>query len=123
VPDATQDRLIRDKLAEPDWERHLGHSRSPFVNASTWALMLTGRIVEGDVSRWISTPSGGLQLGSGEPVIRQAVDQSGQAPRAALRAGTHDRGALENPARRRVARSPFDMLGEAAMTRADAKRY
>src|SRR5262249_54789541 len=47
VPDAdTQDKLIRDKLAGQDWDRHLGHSRSLFVNASTFGLMLSGHIVE-----------------------------------------------------------------------------
>ena len=46
IPDAeTVDRLIRDKLGEADWARHLGHSESLFVNASTWALMLTGRLL------------------------------------------------------------------------------
>src|SRR5271155_3031552 len=46
IPDAdTVDRLIRDKLGEADWARHLGHSESVFVNASTWALMLTGRLL------------------------------------------------------------------------------
>ena len=76
VPDAeTQDRLIRDKLAGQDWERHLGHSHSPFVNASTWALMLTGRIVEArDVSRWdFDAIWRRLVARLGEPVIRQAV--------------------------------------------------
>src|SRR5439155_18666738 len=46
IPDAeTVDRLIRDKIASADWESHLGHSGSLFVNASTWALMLTGRLL------------------------------------------------------------------------------
>ncbi|MGZ8995850.1 MAG: trifunctional transcriptional regulator/proline dehydrogenase/L-glutamate gamma-semialdehyde dehydrogenase, partial [Rhodospirillales bacterium] len=46
VPDeATQERLIRDKLSTADWDRHLGRSPSLFVNASTWALMLTGRLI------------------------------------------------------------------------------
>ncbi|HWU26115.1 MAG TPA: trifunctional transcriptional regulator/proline dehydrogenase/L-glutamate gamma-semialdehyde dehydrogenase, partial [Rhizomicrobium sp.] len=49
VPDAaTADRLIRDKIADRDWARHLNHSDSLFVNASTWALMLTGRVVRLD---------------------------------------------------------------------------
>ena len=49
IPDAeTVDRLIRDKIAAADWERHLGHSGSLFVNASTWALMLTGRLLRPD---------------------------------------------------------------------------
>src|SRR5690606_17762469 len=46
IPDPeTADRLIADKLFEADWEKHLGRSGSPFVNASTWALMLTGRLM------------------------------------------------------------------------------
>src|SRR6202140_5323106 len=46
IPDTeTVDRVIRDKSGAGDWQRHLGHSRSLFVNASTWALMLTGRLL------------------------------------------------------------------------------
>src|SRR5262245_26559608 len=46
IPDAdTADRLIRDKLSDADWAAHLGKSESMFVNASTWALMLTGRVM------------------------------------------------------------------------------
>src|SRR5271165_4254324 len=46
IPDVgTVDRLIRDKIGEGAWERHLGRSQSIFVNASTWALMLTGRLL------------------------------------------------------------------------------
>src|SRR5207237_9179486 len=49
IPDAeTVDRLIRDKIAAADWRHHLGHSGSLFVNASTWALMLTGRLLRPD---------------------------------------------------------------------------
>src|SRR5713226_4480062 len=49
IPDSeTVDRLIRDKIASADWQRHLGHSGSLFVNASTWALMLTGRLLRPD---------------------------------------------------------------------------
>src|SRR5947207_8797221 len=75
IPDSeTVDRLIRDKIASADWQRHLGHSGSLFVNASTWALMLTGRLLR--------TDHGDTDLGailrrfiarSGEPVWRQAV--------------------------------------------------
>ncbi|MGA8551919.1 MAG: bifunctional proline dehydrogenase/L-glutamate gamma-semialdehyde dehydrogenase, partial [Stellaceae bacterium] len=75
IPDAdTIDQLIRDKLGEADWARHLGHSESVFVNASTWALMLTGRFLHAEPGahdlraawrRFIAR--------SGEPVVRQAV--------------------------------------------------
>ncbi|HMI97808.1 MAG TPA: trifunctional transcriptional regulator/proline dehydrogenase/L-glutamate gamma-semialdehyde dehydrogenase, partial [Micropepsaceae bacterium] len=76
VPDAdTQDRLIRDKIAGRAWESHLGHSQSLFVNASTWALMLTGQVVEiKDTSRWdFDAILRRLAARLGEPVIRQAV--------------------------------------------------
>ena len=44
IPDrATADALIADKLAEGRWDKHLGHSDSVFVNASTWGLLLSGR--------------------------------------------------------------------------------
>ena len=79
IPDAeTANLLIKDKLADADWQRHLGSSESLFVNASTWALMLTGR-------RDPAGRSGGEDLAgvlrrlvarSGEPVIRQAVTQA-----------------------------------------------
>ena len=39
--DATADRLIAEQLATGDWAAHAGKSESLFVNASTWALMLT----------------------------------------------------------------------------------
>ena len=75
IPDAdTVDRLIRDKLGEADWARHLGQSDSVFVNASTWALMLTGRLVRAETrapdlrAAWHR-----FVARSGEPVVRQAV--------------------------------------------------
>src|SRR5579872_2417347 len=76
VPDAdTQDRLIRDKIAGRSWERHLGRSDSTFVNASTWALMLTGQVVSAtDSARWdFDAIWRRAAARLGEPVIRQAV--------------------------------------------------
>ncbi len=128
IPDAeTADLLIRDKLGPAHWEAHLGRSDSLFVNASTWALMLTGRVVQlqdyagRDLKSVISRLVGRL----GEPVIRQAVFQ---AMRILGRQFVMGRGideALER-ARADVAagyRHSFDMLGEAAMTAPDAERY
>src|SRR6478672_4872549 len=75
VPDAeTVDRLIRDKIGEANWENHLGRSESIFVNASTWALMLTGRLLHSDPGE--HDLRGALRrfvARSGEPVVRQAV--------------------------------------------------
>jgi RHH-type proline utilization regulon transcriptional repressor/proline dehydrogenase/delta 1-pyrroline-5-carboxylate dehydrogenase len=79
VPDAeTVDKLIADKIAEADWEAHLGRSDSLFVNASTWALMLTGRVISVDerAERDLGQMLKNLVRKSGEPVIRTAVTQA-----------------------------------------------
>ena len=73
IPDKeTQERLIRDKLTHADWEKHLGKSESLFVNASTWALMLTGRVdparhLRGPVDRWDDAAAGGPVWRAGDP--------------------------------------------------------
>jgi len=128
VPDAeTQDRLIRDKLAGQDWEGHLGHSHSRFVNASTWALMLTGSIVEArDVARWdFDAIWRGLAARLGEPLIRQAVISAVKLLGQHFVLGRTIEEALKKSqeAAARGFRFSFDMLGEAAMTREDARRY
>src|SRR5579875_2930086 len=76
TPDAdTRDRLIAEKIGSADWASHLGRSDSLFVNASTWGLMLTGKLVDvdeearRDVGGFVKRLAGRL----GEPVVRQAV--------------------------------------------------
>ncbi|HEY4530145.1 MAG TPA: bifunctional proline dehydrogenase/L-glutamate gamma-semialdehyde dehydrogenase, partial [Luteimonas sp.] len=79
IPDAeTADRLIRDKLGEADWKRHMGQSPSVLVNASTWGLMLTGHLVDlGDETKRDVHGAFKRLLGRvGEPVIRLAVRQA-----------------------------------------------
>src|SRR5579883_571588 len=79
IPDSeTADRLIRDKLKLAHWENHLGKSESIFVNASTWALMLTGRVVAlGELKQPdLASLLRRLIARSGEPVIRQAMMQA-----------------------------------------------
>src|ERR1700739_1293022 len=75
VPDAeTVDRLIRDKIGEANWESHLGRSESIFVNASTWALMLTGRLLHAEPAEHdLRSALRRFVARSGEPVVRQAV--------------------------------------------------
>ena len=128
VPDTeTQDRLIRDKLAGGDWQHHLGHSHSAFVNASTWALMITGQLVEAkEAGHWdFDAIWRRVVARLGEPVIRQAIIRAvGLLGRHFVLGRTIEE-ALEE-ARPLVARGfrfSFDMLGEAAVTRADAARY
>ncbi|MGH8461984.1 MAG: bifunctional proline dehydrogenase/L-glutamate gamma-semialdehyde dehydrogenase PutA [Stenotrophobium sp.] len=125
--DATAERLIADKLAGADWESHLGKSDSLFVNASTWGLMLTGRIVRlppqttGNLRGAVNALVGK----STEPVIRLAIRQAMRMMGGQFVMGRSIAEALKNS--RSQAHKPYlhsyDMLGEAALTADDAARY
>ncbi len=131
IPDeATLDALIRDKIGGLDWRgpEHRGHQGgSLFVNASTWALMLTGRLLE-----WHEDPATDL-LGAlrrrleqgGEPLIRQALRRAMSILGEQFVMGRDIESALARArsGREGQARHSFDMLGEAARTAADAERY
>ncbi len=128
VPDAdTADRLISDKLGAANWAAHLGGSDSAFVNASTWALMLTGRVLslheggEGDWRRVMKR----LVSRSGEPLIRQAVRQAMRILGRQFVTGRTIEEALSRAteAEQHGYSYSYDMLGEAACTRDDAERY
>jgi len=126
VPDAkTIDELIQDKIVSHDWSAHLGESASTLVNASTWALMLTGKVLDDDKDEGIVA---GLQTAVrrlGEPVVRNA------AKRAMREMGTQfvlaeDIAQAMSRGDKQVAKGftySYDMLGEAARTAADAERY
>ncbi|MFQ5971792.1 MAG: bifunctional proline dehydrogenase/L-glutamate gamma-semialdehyde dehydrogenase PutA [Alphaproteobacteria bacterium] len=128
IPDpATADRLIRDKLAGADWAGHLGKSESIYVNASTIALMLTGRIVTLDAATehepWRLLAQ--LVARSGEPMIRRALTRGMRILGGQFIMGRTIGEALvrgKEPDARRY-RYSFDMLGEGARTNADAERY
>ena len=119
IPDsATVDALIRDKIAPANWERHIGHSGSWFVNASTLGLMLTGRIVRLEETADAGNFFGRLIARSGEPVIRQALLH---AMRIMGRQFVLGRTMDEAVAHAKVDaaqgyRHSFDMLGEGART-------
>ncbi|HUK11554.1 MAG TPA: bifunctional proline dehydrogenase/L-glutamate gamma-semialdehyde dehydrogenase PutA [Stellaceae bacterium] len=127
IPDAeTVDRLIRDKLGQADWAQHLGQSESLFVNASTWGLMLTGRLMKADESEHdFAGVVRRLVARSGEPVVRQAVTAAMRILGRQFVMGRTIAEALERarPAERVGYRHSYDMLGEAARTAADARRY
>ncbi|MFU8895453.1 MAG: bifunctional proline dehydrogenase/L-glutamate gamma-semialdehyde dehydrogenase PutA [Gammaproteobacteria bacterium] len=128
VPDkATADRLISDKLSSADWRSHLGSSDSTFVNASTWGLMLTGRIIR-PASRDVEQPTKFMQrLVSrlGEPVVRGAMRQAMRIMGHQFVMGRTIGDALKRASSGESAdyRFSFDMLGEAALTAADSQRY
>src|SRR5579863_2591712 len=127
IPDSeTVDRLIRDKLGQADWQQHLGRSDSIFVNASTWALMLTGRLVKAEeTERDFLGVVRRLVARSGEPVVRQAVTAAMRILGRQFVMGRSIAEALDRarPAERIGYRHSYDMLGEAARTAGDARRY
>ena len=127
IPDAdTVDRLIRDKIGNTEWQKRLGTSHSTFVNAGTWALMLTGRIVNLDTAdRNLSGTLKRLVARTGEPVIRQAVITAMRILGKQFVMGRNINEALERArsAEKAGYRHSYDMLGESARTSADALRY
>ena len=122
VPDRqTIDALIEDKVAPSDWGRHLGEATSSLVNASTWALMLTGKVLDDDQAGTLRRMVRRL----GEPVIRSAVGRAMKEMGRQFVLGQTIGKALDR-ARTREAQGftySYDMLGEAAMTGLDAARY
>ena len=126
IPDAeTVDKLIRDKIAAADWHSHLGHSGSLFVNASTWALMLTGRLLRPENENDVGDALRRLIARSSEPVWRQAVTAAMRILAGQFVMGRTIEEALDRAREpeRHGYRHSYDMLGEAARTMPDAERY
>jgi len=128
IPDAeTADDLIADKLSGPNWSEKLGESSSPFVNAATFSLLLTGKVLDNakdSTAGW--TAALGRAVGRlGEPVIRAAVSQAMKILGKQFVFGRTIDEAMKRaaPERRNGLSHSFDMLGEAAKTHADAARY
>ncbi len=125
VPDAdTIDALIEDKIAPSNWGKHMGHSTSPLVNASTWALMLTGRVLDDDQPGPIKHLRGAIKR-MGEPVIRAAVSRAMKEMGRQFVLGENIDAAMDRAAGMEAKgfTYSYDMLGEAALTDADARRY
>ncbi|WP_417424560.1 bifunctional proline dehydrogenase/L-glutamate gamma-semialdehyde dehydrogenase PutA [Hoeflea sp.] len=124
VPDAlTQDRLIEDKLKEGGWSDHEGHGDTWFVSASAWALGMSARVIKPG-----ETPEGvmrGLVKRMGMPTVRTATRQAMRFLGHHFVLGETIQDALGRAAKNeaRGYRHSYDMLGEGARTRADAKRY
>ena len=128
IPDAhTADELIADKLAGPDWAEKLGQSDSSFVNAATFSLLLTGKVLEGAQDRSDNWKAAlGRAVGRlGEPVVRTAVREAMKILGRNFVFGRTIDEALKRaaPERKQGLSHSFDMLGEAARTFADAERY
>lgn len=128
IPDsATADALIRDKLSVADWKSHLKNSDSVFVNASTWGLMLTGKVV-GLKESQAQSPTQGLNRllnKMSEPVIRKAMHQAMKIMGHQFVLGRSIKEAQKNgkTMREKGYTYSYDMLGEAALTSDDAQKY
>ncbi|MGP6088904.1 bifunctional proline dehydrogenase/L-glutamate gamma-semialdehyde dehydrogenase PutA [Antarctobacter jejuensis] len=125
VPDpVTIDDLIEDKVAPSNWGAHLGHSSSSLVNASTWALLLTGKVLD-DETKGPARALRGLVKRLGEPVVRNAVGQSMKILGRQFVLGQTIEEGLKNakPLEKKGYTYSYDMLGEAARTDEDAQRY
>src|SRR4029078_5402900 len=124
---ATADKLIRDKLSQGDWERHVGRNNSLLVNAGTWGMMLTGRLVSRAAAGAGNAGAcfGRLAARAGEPVVRVALRQGMKLMAEQFVMGRTIGDALASSREGGHARSrhSYDMLGEAALTAADAERY
>ena len=125
VPDAaTIDALIEDKIAPSNWASHLGESTSPLVNASTWALMLTGKVLKDEQPGPVGHLRGAIKR-LGEPVIRSAVGRAMKEMGAQFVLGETIHSAMKRAAKMEAKgyTYSYDMLGEAARTETDARRY
>ena len=120
----TRDRLIAEKIGSADWSSHLGQSDSLFVNASTWGLMLTGKLVDVDEEARTDLPGFLKRIVGrlGEPVIREAVAAAVRIMGEQFVVGRTIEAALKRSNREGWLCS-FDMLGEGARTAHDAERY
>ncbi len=125
VPDAeTIDALIEDKIAPSDWGKHLGRSSSSLVNASTWALLVTGKVLD-EREPGIAGALRGAVKRLGEPVIRTAVGRAMKEMGNQFVLGETIGNAMKRGAKMEAKgfTYSYDMLGEAALTDDDARRY
>ncbi|THG84849.1 trifunctional transcriptional regulator/proline dehydrogenase/L-glutamate gamma-semialdehyde dehydrogenase [Pseudomonas sp. A-1] len=126
IPDkATRDALIRDKISNGNWSQHLGQSPSMFVNAASWGLLITGKLVSTHTESGMTAALNRIIGKSGEPVIRKGVDMAMRLMGEQFVTGETIAEALANAASLEAKgfRYSYDMLGEAALTEEDAKRY
>ena len=126
IPDkATRDALIRDKISNGNWGQHLGNSPSMFVNAASWGLLITGKLVATHNEAGLMTSLNRIIGKGGEPLIRKGVDMSMRLMGEQFVTGETIAEALANATNMESKgfRYSYDMLGEAALTEEDAKRY
>jgi RHH-type proline utilization regulon transcriptional repressor/proline dehydrogenase/delta 1-pyrroline-5-carboxylate dehydrogenase len=129
IPDSdTADKLIEDTFSESEWEKHLGGSDSLFVNASTWGLLLTGKVINIDKAQE-QTKVGklvrNLVKSAGEPVIREALKKAMDLMGDQFVLGETIEEAIKRakPTEKKGYTTSYDMLGEGARTTVQAEQY
>ncbi len=126
IPDAdTRDALIRDKIGGGRWQAHLGKSPLLFVNAAAWGLLVTGKLVEAPAQESLTAALHRLGARGAEPLVRAAVDAAVRLMARQFVAGETIEEALDKGRAREAQgfRHSYDMLGEAAITEAQAQQY
>lgn len=127
VPDkSTINHLIKDKIAQANWDLHRGKSNSFFVNATTWALMLTGKVLSPEKAESVLSQSLlKLVSRSSEAVVRKAVDKAMRIMSKQFVMGRTIKEAIKRAKEKEATgyRYSYDMLGEAALTEKDANQY
>lgn len=126
IPDLpTRDALIRDKIGNGQWHEHISRKSSLFVNAATWGLVVSGKVLSTEQTKALPGSLKRLIGRCGEPVIRRGVDLAMRMMGEQFVTGQTIENALENsrPLVAKGFRYSYDMLGEAATTMADADRY
>ncbi|MBJ6988123.1 bifunctional proline dehydrogenase/L-glutamate gamma-semialdehyde dehydrogenase PutA [Devosia sp. MC521] len=125
VPDnETVDALIQDKIGGANWASHFGASESNLVNFSSWALNLTSQVL-GQPEVGPTNVIHRVVARLGEPVIRTAVQQAMRILGGQFVFARSIDEAISNAKKPEALgyRYSYDMLGEAARTAEDAKRY
>lgn len=128
IPDKlTMDKFISDKLSTVSWKNHLSRDNAFFVNAATWSLFLTGKIYQPILQQsnnlWDALKRVGTRLGI--PVIRPIIFKMMKAMGKQFVIGETIEQALQNSndLGEKEYLFSYDMLGEAARTKADAEYY
>ena len=126
IPDKiTRQKLIKDKLAQGNWRSHINQSASLFVNAAAWGLLITGKLTNVGNEKTLGAALTRIIGKGGQPLINKGVDFAMKLLGKQFVTGETIEEALKNGAEREKMgyRFSFDMLGEMALTDADAQRY
>ncbi|WP_341582457.1 bifunctional proline dehydrogenase/L-glutamate gamma-semialdehyde dehydrogenase PutA [Marinobacter metalliresistant] len=126
VPDNTTiHELIEDKITSGAWGSHVGKASSSLINTATVALLMTSNLLKDSERNTVGETLRKLLKRFGEPVIRTVAGQAMKEMGRQFVLG-RDIDEAQDEAKDYMAKGytySYDMLGEAARTDDDAKRY